>query len=447
MYIRKACVDIVYMDQIRWVNSDVEDFLENDFNYSSLWEPINGSHRTPIKRMMFLLNAKYFHLNTFVERYIGLFMLVCTGILLYYYYRQSLPKEIKSLKAQVGYGLLIMILFSLSQWALIHLSMGGFTMFKNFLYMIYWGILNYFLKQRVKGFYTLLILVLSIILLTSILGSGSILSLIGTTIIVFIINAIFQKRVDKNFIISMVAIIFTGIICLVFYSRGTDSVGGQGVFGRIEYLTGNFVKVLEFIALTLSSSVLHSRHGEFRLLWFEIFMGLGVFLLHLYSLYTFFKHKFYKKSYIPIFIQISSWITIIGILVVRFAEFGESVGKSPRYITHLQYGVIAIVWILLIKFFSEKISDHNRFGIEKRLIASVLILIMSFQFITYIYEWRTYKDKRAYYEKNRKVALNYQRIEPEKIKYQSGVEPEELVEAFTILEKYKLNMFHDYNSD
>lgn len=431
-YIFSSARNIVFQDHFRYL--EIADKVVNgrlDITY--LWLSFSG-HRSPINLLTFLLNAKYFHLNTLMEIYIGAIILTITSFVLIYYFYKSI--NFTSIKKIYFIIPIIFIIFSLDQWENIVFSDGARLMLNMLVYILLFILLNnYLLGRKRKN----LVILLSAIVLTSILiGTGNVLAVNGTIIILVIIDMFINKNTNYKITISIIA---TSFLSVLLYSIGLrqDSLGLKDQLANIShhiFYTGKFITLaFSGMALGVDYTMINNVNKVTTGL-----IGLIIIIFILCILYIYFKKEMYRKTYIPLALIIYSILIIGSILLARLnyaQEYGLNYAMSSRYLTSTHYALIGFIWIGLMYIDNKK---NKKEVIRKTLIVEAIILVLLAQILTNYQEWKITKDRKANFVKLQEIALSDRRDGIELRRFQTNIDW--VIKGLEIIKKNNLNVFY-----
>ncbi|MDE2235436.1 MAG: hypothetical protein KGK44_07780, partial [Gammaproteobacteria bacterium] len=83
-----AARSVVTNDQWHFIDV-IRDYYQHGLSLRDIWEG-HGAHRTPGYKILFLLDAIYFHLNLKLEIYAGILALLAMAVMIYTRYRDSM---------------------------------------------------------------------------------------------------------------------------------------------------------------------------------------------------------------------------------------------------------------------------------------------------------------------------------------------------------------------
>ncbi|MEI7690641.1 MAG: hypothetical protein WCI63_03385, partial [bacterium] len=366
--------------------------------------------------------------------YIGAIILTITSFVLIYYFYKSI--NFTSIKKIYFIIPIIFIIFSLDQWENIVFSDGARLMLNMLVYILLFILLNnYLLGRKRKN----LVILLSAIVLTSILiGTGNVLAVNGTIIILVIIDMFINKNTNYKITISIIA---TSFLSVLLYSIGLrqDSLGLKDQLANIShhiFYTGKFITLaFSGMALGVDYTMINNVNKVTTGL-----IGLIIIIFILCILYIYFKKEMYRKTYIPLALIIYSILIIGSILLARLnyaQEYGLNYAMSSRYLTSTHYALIGFIWIGLMYIDNKK---NKKEVIRKTLIVEAIILVLLAQILTNYQEWKITKDRKANFVKLQEIALSDRRDGIELRRFQTNIDW--VIKGLEIIKKNNLNVFY-----
>ncbi len=430
LFIYRATADVPVSDQFRWFPF-VDDYFQGNLSLESIW---NTERRSLVGILIFIFNAKYFDLNTMLERYAGGFVLFSSALLLFSGYRHTLSGKLKNVWIQLSFALIALIIFSLSKSTFITFSIGLKNFLTLFSYLVTLVLFDkYLLKRNLKVFYGLLV---SLIFSVLVFCSAYIAALVGAMLITLLIDFFIGKGWDKRYLIQVFGLfLFSGFLLFIFLYGSGDTFGGD-IMAKESFIEiakaafANFFDAVKFVLYTFSASVLTGEHFKSLLgVWFLVLGGVVVFIYG-FSFTAFFLSKMYKKSYLP-FILLCFAIFIVGSVLLGRFDFGVSYGTAGRYTLGTHYGSMAIVWIS-IYFLVNKGVKGRIFSFLKMIACLILVIVFVGQIYT---NNRVWKQAPFIQNTQNKKIENYLTKDEDKFS-------KRILEGLEILEKYNLNMFN-----
>lgn len=439
-YIHRSAGNIVYMDQLRILDI-VDKYFSGNLKAMDLWAPYL-QHRIFGYRLIFLVNAIFFHLNTFFEMYLGAVMLCVICIFIYLEYEKSFYKYCLDKKKMLIFFIITCIVFGLQKWEVIVLSMGVNMYIQIILDMAIFSVLNNILTKGESLAFLLVKLSIFILLFIMFFSGAYYYACLGSVIVILFMNIYLNKEERKKSIFLIYIVGVVSIIGLKIYSIGMNT-NNEGIYEpitkQIYFLCSHFFDALKFYVLSLAGSIVGVETAEVYLN-LNIMLGIGFILLSIYffSIIIFVLNKLYKKTYMPLFLIMYTLIFCVLILVGRL-NYGIDYGMSSRYMNETQYGLIGVLWIISLLF--DISNEKKRYSYY---ITSVVIFVILGQLSTNFFEWQKGPYRKIAYERMRTIALKSTLTEDDTIIFQS--DPYITRKGIEILKKYNLNVFYDYSN-
>ncbi len=457
-YIIKSTANIVYMDQMYQL-AIVDKFLDNQLTLEDVLTSHSG-HRSIAYIPILLLNAAIFNFNTQVEMHIGSLVLLATCIIMFRFYRDSLPSTTSSMTVQFCFIPMALLIFSLIQWENIVFSNGTYLMLRMAIYIINFAALDAILVRTDSIDTSKVIRLLILLFLTiTVIGSAYYPALVCAMATVTLLDCL-RKR--KSGAILIACILATTVLATILYKYGMaddPNVSGAGLMKQITGLAAAPAAAVKFFILSFGGSVFGVDLYEFNQLSKRLPgpIGIAVIFIYLYSIITFFRSRMYEKTFMPLFFIFYAITLHVLILTARFSYGSIYYGMSSRYTTDTQYGIIAVVWIFAFSILTRKkrqsesnpdaqSGNHAESGFFS-IGAAFKIIVMAFIFsgycLTQLTEWKASPYRKAYYENLIQTALNIDSCDDSKLQpFQST--PDLTRNALRILQKHNLNVFFDH---
>ncbi|MFZ7119513.1 MAG: hypothetical protein ACOWWH_01000 [Eubacteriaceae bacterium] len=434
-FINSVAENVVFSDQIGFVNEFVEPLMEENFSEINLFK-FKGVHLPFGYHVYFILNVLLFDLNTLITLNLSAIFLFIFAIQLTIHLLSDEGK-IKKPWQYFYFIALYIIIFSLNKRNIILHELG---IQHSALLLITFNIamiLNRIIKSsefNKRNFIMLNILIFGLLFVASISVS---LFIIILTSIIFLYKII----VSRNYYYGVpfgVLLITTGLYIYFYLHTTINNVMNESSFNLTSLL--NIIKKMYD---GFSSFIVH----ELTVSFFEKFMNrslllnfLSVFVIFLivYSLYLYIKNKIFKKDLLPLFLIFHSIYYLLAV------SFGRDSSRAPRYAFYYMFSLIGVLMVL----YYVKLNTLGR----KRIINTInyilifLLISMSFYSSFRIYQ---YKDGIAKYFEIRKSLALTDTIDNDDYKWFLYSSNEPINNAYDLLEKYQLNVYADNekNSD
>ena len=435
-YIRSAVLDVVYTDYIRIINT----YLHDPFSPVPYFGK-DALTRLPITFFERAINVKFFNYSTMFDMSLGIIFLAMMGIVI------GLFMAKKNLK--IGYIILVMmVVFSLSQWEMLTNGTGWVHFFTFFLFALHFYILDSYI-QKESGFKLVLNILLPVFTIITAAGSYS-LAYGATLICAYIFYAFLRKK--KRGALMCIPVVMT--LSLFIYSYMNDESVNAGatsesivtVFGR------DPLYFLYFGLNTFASDVVSVelvKYFDINVIGTGI-LGAVVILFYLYALYMNFRYKIYEDTIFPLLLLVSGLFSHAMVILTRWIFLDPMYAMSSRY--SLQFGAGLIGVILTFAYIKRKVKGAGRkkpAPIKIPLISNIavlvfVILVFAGNVLTAGNEIRMAKYRMESFETKVKVAKNFEYESDETLKkvlqYHS---PKKTRDALRLIKSKKLNIFSE----
>ncbi|MHB8404767.1 MAG: hypothetical protein ACYDCJ_05015 [Gammaproteobacteria bacterium] len=355
----------------------IKDYYQHQLSFSDLWSG-HGVHRQPIYRLLFLIDAIYFHLNVKLEIYVGLSALLLMSILIYSHYKASLQNIVSPLKSQLGFLVIAAVLFSFNQWALYFFSLSALDEFLgNLLFVWLWCYMDVGIRRSLThGFIVIFGLIYTLLLLAFGEGRGAAV-IIATLIVVFLAGRSQNGLTNPKFrlLVAVTVVCSIGSQLIYWYVPPRLEQSGQ-LINNFLYVLTHLWGAIQFSVFTLGSSLLNrlwvDYYSNYRPAMYII--GIVVIFGYMYAAWLFIKYRMWKKTWLPLVFVLYS-LLFLGLLVVgRYgADYIGSTG-APRYATDLQFGIIGILWIFFYAY--NSVSPFPGMRIKSIIVCSITFVIL-----------------------------------------------------------------------
>ena len=435
-YIRSAVLDVVYTDYIRIINT----YLHDPFSPVPYFGK-DALTRLPITFFERAINVKFFNYSTMFDMSMGIIFLAMMGIVI------GLFMAKKNLK--IGYIILVMmVVFSLSQWEMLTNGTGWVHFFTFFLFALHFYILDSYI-QKESGFKLALNILLPVF--TIIMAAGSYSLAYGATLIcAYIFYAFLRKK--KRGVLMCIPVVMALVLFMYSYmnadnvNAGATSESIVTVFGR------DPLYFLYFGLNTFASDVVSVelvKYFEINVIGTGI-LGAVIILFYLDALYMNFRYKIYEDTIFPLLLVVSGLFSHTMVILTRWIFLDPMYAMSSRY--SLQFGAGLIGVILTFAYIKRKVKGPGRkkpSPIKIPLISNIgvfvfVILVFAGNLLTAGNELRMAKYRMESFEKKVKVAKNFEYESDETLKtvlqYHS---PKKTREALRLIKSKKLNIFSE----
>ena len=429
-YIRSAMLDVVYTDYIRIINT----YLKDPFSP----KPYFGKDvltRLPITYFERMINVAFFKYSTMFDMALGVIFLSLMGIII------GIFMANKNLNLRY-FIIVMMLVFSLSQWEMITNGTGWVHFFTFFLFVLHFYILDSYIHRETKvKFWLNIILPVFTILFAA--GSYS-LAYGATLIITYVLYAILKKK--KNAFTLAIPVILSLTAFMYSYANSyTEHAGATtesltAVFGR------NPVYFVLFGLNTFASDIISIGIVERYEIGIIITstIGAAVVFFYLYALYLNFKYKIYESTAFPMLMLVSGLFSHAMVILTRWIFLNPLYAMSSRYA--LQFGAGLIGVILTFGYVKIHINREKQ-SMSPWAKVSVSLFVLSVflgNISTAGNEIRMAKYRLESFEVKMEVAKNFENESDETLKkvlqYHN---PKKTREALGIIKSKKLNIFSE----
>lgn len=347
-----AAADVVTRDQWHFL-AGIDDYYQHGFKLVDLWAS-HSEHRTPGYKLLFLLNALWFHLNLRLECYIGVLALLLSAVWLYRSYRASLGDGVRPLAAQLGFVVLAAVFFSFNQWILYTYSLSALDSFLgNLAFILCWYYLDRELRRAPSQGAFLWIFVPCFLSALLVFGEGRGPAVIVATLVPVALAALYAghgaglRRWVACGVLAAISILSQAIYWLV----GPTVSYNQSLTKNLLVVFSAPLAALKYLLIMLTSSVATVQITGRADDWVLCTVGAVVALLYLAALWLFWSRRLWSRSYMPLFLMGYSALYLASLLVGRFGIHGDADAGAPRYATDLQLGIVGAFWVFYLAYF------------------------------------------------------------------------------------------------
>lgn len=429
-YIRSAMLDVVYTDYIRIINT----YLKDPFSP----KPYFGKDvltRLPITYFERMINVAFFKYSTMFDMALGVIFLSLMGIII------GIFMANKNLNLRY-FIIVMMLVFSLSQWEMITNGTGWVHFFTFFLFVLHFYILDSYMQRETKVKFWLNII---LPVFTILFAAGSYSLAYGVTLIItYVLYAILKKK--KNAFTLAIPVILSLTAFMYSYANSyTEHAGATtesltAVFGR------NPVYFVLFGLNTFASDIISIgivERYEIGIIITSI-IGAAVVFFYLYALYLNFKYKIYESTAFPMLMLVSGLLSHAMVILTRWIFLNPLYAMSSRYA--LQFGAGLIGVILTFAYMKIHINKEKQSmsPLAKVAVSVFVLLVFIGNISTAENELRMAKYRLESFEVKMEVAKNFENESDETLKkvlqYHN---PKKTREALGIIKSKKLNIFSE----
>lgn len=429
-YIRSAMLDVVYTDYIRIINT----YLKDPFSP----KPYFGKDvltRLPITYFERIINVAFFKYSTMFDMALGVIFLSLMAIII------GIFMANKNLNLRY-FIIVMMLVFSLSQWEMITNGTGWVHFFTFFLFVLHFYILDSYIHRETKVKFCLNII---LPVFTILCAAGSYSLAYGVTLIItYVLYAIIKKK--KNTFTLAIPVILSLTAFMYSYANSyTEHAGATtesltAVFGR------NPVYFVLFGLNTFASDIISIgivERYEIGILITSI-IGAAVVFFYLYALYLNFKYKIYESTAFPMLMLVSGLFSHAMVIFTRWIFLNPLYAMSSRYALQFGAGLIGVILTFGYVKIHINIEKQSMSLLEKAAVSLFVLLVFLGNISTAGNEIRMAKYRLESFEVKMEVAKNFENESDETLKkvlqYHN---PKKTREALGIIKSKKLNIFSE----
>ena len=429
-YIRSAMLDVVYTDYIRIINT----YLKNPFSPKPYFSK-DILTRLPITYFERMINVAFFKYSTMFDMALGVIFLSLMGIII------GIFMANKNLNLRY-FILVMMLVFSLSQWEMITNGTGWVHFFTFFLFVLHFYMFDSYVHRATKVKFSLNII---LPVFTILFAAGSYSLAYGLTLIIVYVLYAIKKKNKITFALTIPVILSLTAFMYSYANSYTEHAGATtesltSVFGR------NPVYFVLFGLNTFASDIISIgivERYEIGILITSI-IGAAVIFFYIYALYLNFKYKIYESTAFPILMLVSGLFSHAMVILTRWIFLDPLYAMSSRYALQFGAGMIGVI----LTFGYVKIHINKEKQSMSPLTKAAVSLFVLFVFLGNIStagnEIIMAKYRLESFEVKMEVAKNFENESDETLKkvlqYHN---PKKTREALGIIKSKKLNIFSE----
>jgi len=425
-YLRNAVLDVVYTDYIRIINT----YLKQPFSPV----PYFGKDvltRLPITYFERMINVAFFKYSTMFDMSLGIIFLAMMGIVIGIFMAK------KNLK--LGYFILVMmVVFSLSQWEMLTNGTGWVHFFAFFLFALHFYILDSYMQRKTKKkkFINILLPVFTIIFV-----AGSYSLAYAFTLIFIITFYTFYKKNTKEIALT-ISVILSLLAFMYSYANSYTEHAGATTEIIIKVFSRDPIYFILFGLNTFASDIISIEIvNKFSIsIFITSIIGIIVILVYLYAIYLNFRLKIYENTVFPLLLLVSGFFSHSMVILTRWIFLDPMYAMSSRYALQFGAGLIGII----LTFAMVKQGDREITAFSKVFIPVFILMFFVGNITTANNELRMAKYRMESFEVKMEVAKNFENESDETLKkvlqYHN---PKKIAEALSILKSKKLNIFSE----
>ena len=427
-YIRSAVLDVVYTDYIRIINT----YLYHPFS-PVLYFRKDALTRLPITFFERLINIIFFKYSTMFDMTLGVIFLALMGLVI------GLFMAKKNIK--INYFILVMMMvFSLSQWEMLTNGTGWVHFFAFFLFVVHFQLFDNYMHEETKGRFILNI-VLPVFTIIFVAGSYSL--AYGATMMVAYIFYFFYKG-KRNMLIFSIPVILAVALFMYSYTHSDTVNAGATTESFMTVFQRDPLYFLSFGLNTFASDIISVELvNEFEIsTYITGVIGFTVVIFYLYTLYLNFKHEVYKATIFPLLLTISGLFSHIMVILTRWIFLDPIYAMSSRY--SLQFGAGLMGIILTFAMLKSEPQKTLIKGFAKPALNLFVLLVFVGNVSTAANEIRMAKYRMETFVVKMEVAKNFENESDETLKSTLQYHnPLKIREALTLIKSNKWNIFNE----
>ncbi|MDE2346124.1 MAG: hypothetical protein KGL13_06625 [Gammaproteobacteria bacterium] len=389
-----AARSVVTNDQWHFIDV-IRDYYQHGLSLRDIWEG-HGAHRTPGYKILFLLDAIYFHLNLKLEIYAGILALLAMAVMIYTRYRDSMRDNLSPLKMQLSFLVIATVIFSFNQWALYFYSLSALDGFLGKMLFVW---LWCYMDKGIRGSLTydfILKFCVAFLLVLLIFGEGMGVAVILACLIVMLLSGIYSHAWSgRKYRVLLIATALTGILSQVIYWAVPPALPQTAHLADVMAIFTNIWGAVQYALTTLGSSILSwfwSRLG-IRIDVAMSVTGFIVFLGYLAAVWLFFRTRMWQKTWLPLILMLYSVLFLGLLLVGRYGNGDINSAGAPRYAADLQLGLVGILWIFYYARYSNRTTTKLWL---KSVVVCATVVVLCMQASSAVLQKRLAPFKRQY---------------------------------------------------
>jgi len=432
--------NVPFMDYWRDIKDFGEKIMTGKFGFQDIWISTT-SQRNPLIRILFAINMLVFNYNPQIEIFMGIFFQLLSFFIIIYAFNKENKENNKLIIFQFLSSTFLLAIFSLNQWEILTLEFSLSFMIRISCYILIFILLNYCLFDMQNNKKQLVIISIFLPIIICFLSQLYFIAFIGTIGIMVIMHFCINYKKDrflyfKNYLYLGIAAIIGAIIYSINISGDltVKNTISASVF-IINLIKGTLLMFGASLCQHFSEYSFYNISGHTMI----YLQGIVLAIIYIFALLIYIKKKMYLKTYIPLFLILYCFLSIIIIFYGRVFEFDLYYLMASRYTCETTLGLIGLLWI----FANDILNNQNKTKIFS--IISLLIIVFSLILEAY-FEKNLDPSRGAYLGRIKDIMLNIDSASDEElIIFQAS--PIEVRSGINILKEYNLNIFHKENVD
>jgi len=434
-YLIVSSRNVPFMDYWRELNNFGEKIMTGKLSFQDIWHPDNGQ-RNPLTRILFAINMRVFSYNTQIEIFMGIFFQLFSYLIIIYAFIKENNEKNKMVIFKLLNAAFLLPIFNLNQWEILTLEFSLSFMMRIFCYLLIFIWLNICLFDMPNKKKQLIIISVLVPIIICFLSQLYFVAFIGTIGIVVLMHFCINYKKErflffKNyFYLGMAAIIGT-----IIYSINVSSV--LTVKNSISI---SFVNLIKGALLMFGASLCQyfAEYPFYNISGYNMIYILGIIvaILYIFALLLYFKKKMYIKTYIPLFLILYCFLSII---IIYFGRATNNIFylMASRYTCETTLGLIGLLWIFAV----DIINNQNK----TKILSIISLFIIVFGLIWGAnYEKKIGSYRGANFENMKEIMLNIDNVSNEELNRFQANNYMQVRNGIKILKDYRLNIFHNY---
>jgi len=446
-YINTATANVPIMDYWIFINQITEKVFTGTLTWADFWVASAGSHINPFLYLMLVINMKVFGLNTRIEIFSGIFVMLATTLLLYAVYYRTMIKKLGYHKklSQVLYLTIVFAVFNFNQWEILTLQFSFISMSRIFAFISIFVFLDNLLKNFKKSKKKIVLLGIFIAVVICTLSAGYFPSMVGAVIFTLFLHLFLHRKEDglKYMQEYLLLLVFIGIGSILYLTGVTlSSSGGDARSFIAAIYNGNLVKG---ILIMLGGSIIPAElSAKYAGIHFYYPVGIIILVLYTGAIILFFTKKMWKYNYLPMTLITYTISNIILIFYARASVFNLEYLASSRYVCETTLGLIGVLWILIDALLGEVKQGEAKKYIKAGNSLGILFIFI-FLVNSVVVETHTAPYRKINHEKAIGIMINIESVDDESLGIFQAGNPQYVRNGVALMKKYHLGIFHsDY---
>ena len=437
LYISMSVRDIPVMDYWRNIQELTPAVMEGKLTFSDLWKDYLGQ-RNVLLRFLCALNIKFLDLNSVLESYLGMAVLVFSLFFLRAIWSKIVDKLRMDCPEWIKYATFLpvgIVFLTLNQWEILSLQFSFVFQLRILLYILILYLLDREMQQknlRYKRYgYIGILCALAICLLSQLYFPALLLSIF----VVYVFYIFRGKKNRKDAVVGGVVFCVPVIIGCLIYFYGLNMAGQNNSVSSFFAALING-QIFQGVLFMLAGSLLPERilsNSD----WITMATGAVLLLFVIYAIVVYLKYRLFEYSYLPAMISGYGLFSLPIIIYGRLSVFDLHYLMSSRYACETR-----LIWVGCAMVFSMYLIKEAR----KRKKVGATLVVTALACITLYADMVEFQiaPYRGTYKENLIDIVTSDGIETETdddifTPFQS--KPQIVKESVVLMKKYDLGVF------